>query len=145
MTRSAAVPLRCSEVLLLAVLLSLGAQEAAAASFHSLLQAQQAADIESYASQDRHGRACGVSPPNATQLAAAQAETNQKAADLSQQTHTESSALISINVYFHVISAGPALTQGNVPDSWVIAQLTTINKAYVATGFQVIYAQRRPQ
>lgn len=106
-------------------------------SFGSLLHAQQTAAIESYAIRDQHSRACGVSPPNSTQLARAQAETLRKAADLKKQIHTESSALISINVYAHVISAGPGLTQGNVPDAWVIAQVATMNKAYISTGFQV--------
>ena len=43
---------------------------------------------------------------------------------------------VSINVYFHVISTGPNLADGNVPDQWVAAQINTMNKAYIATGFQ---------
>lgn len=116
---------------------SVTAQPPATASFGSLLHAQQTAAIESYAIRDQHSRACGVSPPNSTQLETAQSEIRQKALDLKQETHTEASALISINVYAHVISEGPDLTQGNVPDAWVLAQVATMNKAYVATGFQV--------
>ncbi len=44
---------------------------------------------------------------------------------------------VTINVYFHVISTGPNLGDGNVPDQWVAAQINTMNKAYIATGFQV--------
>ena len=62
--------------------------------------------------------------------------TKAKAAELANQTAIESSALVTINVYFHVISTGPDLADGNVPDQWVVAQINTMNKAYVATGFQ---------
>ena len=44
---------------------------------------------------------------------------------------------VTINVYVHVISTGPNLGDGNVPDQWVAAQINTMNKAYIATGFQV--------
>ena len=44
---------------------------------------------------------------------------------------------MTINVYCHIISTGPNLADGNVPDQWVAAQINTMNKAYVATGFQV--------
>lgn len=130
---------QCTTVLAFLILTRLGiaAQGDPNSAFRSLLQAQQTAAIESYAARDQHSRACGISPPNATQLAAAQTEIAQKAEDLRQQVRSEASALISINVYAHVISEGPALTQGNVPDAWVAAQVATMNKAYISTGFQV--------
>ena len=116
---------------------SAAAQAIAAPSFSTQLNDQQAAAIESHTAKDLHRRECGIHSPNQTLLIAAQAATNKKATQLAQETHTESSALININVYVHVVSQGPALTDGNVPDSWVLAQMTTMNKAYVATGFQV--------
>jgi hypothetical protein len=75
-------------------------------------------------------------------LQAALNATKAKTAELANQTAIESSALITINVYFHVISAGPALADGNVPDQWIVAQINTMNKAYGATGFQVCRLDR---
>ena len=76
-------------------------------------------------------------------LQAALNATKAKTAELANQTAIESSSLVTINVYFHVISAGPALADGNVPDQWIVAQINTMNKAYGATGFQVRRFGRR--
>jgi hypothetical protein len=37
---------------------------------------------------------------------------------------------ITIPVYFHVINTGPAVSQGNVPDSWITAQIDVLNAAF---------------
>ena len=83
---------------------------------------------------------CRVHNSNVVQ--AALNATKAKAAELANQTAIESSALVTINVYFHVISSGPDLADGNVPDQWIVAQINTMNKAYVATGFQVVLRAR---
>jgi len=52
-------------------------------------------------------------------------------------TQLVASRQVTINVYVHIISTSPNLGDGNVPDQWVAAQINTMNKAYIATGFQV--------
>lgn len=86
------------------------AQTVSSEAFSTLLKDQQAAAIESHTATDLHSRECAVKPPNATLLAQAQVQTAQKAEQLKNDVRTESSALILINVYAHVISQGPALT-----------------------------------
>lgn len=111
------------------------------ASFSSLLHDQQAAAIESYSAKDTFSRGCGVRPPDPAQLQAAQTKTSLKKQELAGSTAIEASALIAINVYMHIVSGGPAVTDGNIPDSWILAQINVMNKAYVATGFQVRYGR----
>jgi hypothetical protein len=36
----------------------------------------------------------------------------------------------TINVYFHVINNGSSTSSGNVPDSWITAQMNVLNNAY---------------
>jgi hypothetical protein len=50
----------------------------------------------------------------------------------------------TIPVYFHVISAGPALEQGNVPLSQVQAQVTALNKSFSGSygGFKTPFTFR---
>ena len=40
-----------------------------------------------------------------------------------------------INVYFHVIHSGPSLTQGNVPDSMIQAQIGVLNDSFAPQGW----------
>ena len=40
-----------------------------------------------------------------------------------------------INVYFHVIRAGTTLSQGNIPDSQIQAQMQVLNAAYAQWGW----------
>ncbi len=49
-----------------------------------------------------------------------------------------------IDVYFHVISAGPAASQGNLPDAQIAAQMQVLNDAYAAAGysFQLVAVTR---
>jgi len=41
----------------------------------------------------------------------------------------------SINVYFHVINKGSGISNGDVPDSLISAQIDVLNGAYAASGF----------
>ncbi|KAF4574696.1 hypothetical protein EYR40_005561 [Pleurotus pulmonarius] len=40
----------------------------------------------------------------------------------------------SIPIYFHVISSGSAVSQGNIPDSQIAAQMSVMNTAYASAG-----------
>ncbi|KAK4052731.1 hypothetical protein OIV83_002018 [Microbotryomycetes sp. JL201] len=42
------------------------------------------------------------------------------------------------SVHFHVIRAGTALYQGNVPQSQIAQQMTVLNTDYASTGFQFV-------
>jgi hypothetical protein len=35
-----------------------------------------------------------------------------------------------VQLHFHVLAAGTAAAQGNVPAQWITAQVATLNKAY---------------
>jgi hypothetical protein len=43
---------------------------------------------------------------------------------------------VNIPVHFHVIRSGDAVSQGNVPDSWIAAQIQVLNDAYASTPFR---------
>jgi hypothetical protein len=42
----------------------------------------------------------------------------------------------TIQVYWHVISNGTSLSQGNIPDSQITSQINVLNAAYAGTGWQ---------
>lgn len=42
----------------------------------------------------------------------------------------------TIPVYWHVINNGTSLSQGNIPDSQITAQINVLNAAYASTGWQ---------
>jgi hypothetical protein len=41
---------------------------------------------------------------------------------------------VVIPVWFHVIRSGTAVSQGNIPDSWITAQMQVLNEAFVASN-----------
>jgi hypothetical protein len=41
----------------------------------------------------------------------------------------------TINVYWHVINNGSSLSQGNIPDSQITAQINVLNAAYASSGW----------
>jgi hypothetical protein len=43
---------------------------------------------------------------------------------------------VTIPVWFHVINNGSTTTAGNVPDTWISAQLQVLNDAYAQTPFR---------
>jgi len=47
---------------------------------------------------------------------------------------------VSIPVRFHVVRKGTGSDNGDVPDSWISAQMTVLNAAYAGTGFQFTLA-----
>lgn len=44
----------------------------------------------------------------------------------------------TVPVYFHVINAGTSISQGNVPDSMITAQINILNAAFASTGWSFI-------
>ncbi|KAL0949862.1 hypothetical protein HGRIS_009895 [Hohenbuehelia grisea] len=40
----------------------------------------------------------------------------------------------TVDIYFHVISSGSAVSQGNIPDSQIAAQISVMNTAYASAG-----------
>ncbi|KAG8780124.1 hypothetical protein FRC12_023422 [Ceratobasidium sp. 428] len=74
-------------------------------------------------------RSCGSTPDDAFVAAA---EAHFAANKISAKAGSTFAA--TIPVYFHVIQAGTALSQGNVPDSQISNQISVLNKAYSGTG-----------
>lgn len=62
---------------------------------------------------------------------------NQKAANRGFQTDVTGG---TINVYWHVINNGTSLSQGNIPDSQITAQINVLNAAYGPWGWQFTLA-----
>lgn len=49
-------------------------------------------------------------------------------------------ANVSIPVRWHVVRSGTAVSQGNIPDSWIQDQIQVLNQAYAGTGFSFYLA-----
>jgi hypothetical protein len=47
---------------------------------------------------------------------------------------------IVIPVRFHVVRSGTAISQGNIPDTWIADQIAVLNAAYQGTGFSFYLA-----
>jgi hypothetical protein len=73
-------------------------------------------------------RACGTSI-SAEKLAKAEAHFN------SIKTESFSAAAKTFPIYFHVINKGSGITNGDVPDSQLQAQLDVMNQDYASCGF----------
>jgi len=48
--------------------------------------------------------------------------------------------VVTIPVRWHVIRSGNSNSQGNIPDSWISAQINVLNQAYAGTGFSFYLA-----
>ncbi len=46
---------------------------------------------------------------------------------------------VVIPVWFHVIRTGTAVTQGNIPDSWITAQMQVLNDAFSTLGSPFVF------
>jgi len=42
---------------------------------------------------------------------------------------------VVIPVQWHVVRSGTSISQGNIPDSWINAQISVLNQAYQGSGF----------
>jgi Pregnancy-associated plasma protein-A len=47
---------------------------------------------------------------------------------------------VTVPVWMHVIRTGTATSQGNVPDTWITAQMQVINDAWANTAFRFVLA-----
>jgi hypothetical protein len=47
---------------------------------------------------------------------------------------------ITIPVRWHVVRSGTAVSQGNIPDSWIASQMQVLNNAFAGTGFSFALA-----
>lgn len=75
-------------------------------------------------------RACGA---YLSDSAVAAAEAHFAANKVSPKADVGTFAAV-IPVYWHVIQAGTAVTQGNIPDSQITASITAMNTHYVRDG-----------
>jgi len=50
--------------------------------------------------------------------------------------HTRAWTTVTIPVYFHVINKGTGTANGDIPDTWITAQMNVLNNAYASYGFQ---------
>ena len=52
----------------------------------------------------------------------------------------EAAGDLMIPVRWHVVRSGTAVSQGNVPDTWIVDQIDVLNRAYSGKGFQFTLA-----
>ncbi|KAH7026627.1 extracellular metalloprotease [Microdochium trichocladiopsis] len=76
---------------------------------------------------------CGAPEPSEELLAAASSMAVAEA-EMAASGSMSIQATIEVDVYFHVVSAGSSLSQGNVPDSQLAQQLVVMNNAYAPYG-----------
>lgn len=90
-----------------------------------------------------HGRGCGTVISRAERRTAEADFVAHRVESLRAQQFVN----ITIPVHFHVISAGDALTQGNIPASQVQAQINVLNTAYAPAGvrFNLVNTTRTRQ
>jgi hypothetical protein len=86
------------------------------------------------------GSACVLNIPTALQAVANQGRPPRDVTRGPTDQETPSAgALVSggtIDVYWHVINKGSTVSDGNIPDAMIAAQLTVLNDAYRTTGWQ---------
>jgi hypothetical protein len=51
-------------------------------------------------------------------------------------------AIPNINVYFHVLRKDTTVTGGNIPDTWITAQINVLNQAYSNFSFNLVSVDR---
>lgn len=82
------------------------------------------------------GQRCAVvdaSPEEAARVA-------NEIAELGLRVSPEAPQVVSIPVRWHVVRSGNSVSQGNIPDSMIQAQVDVLNDAYATTGFQFYLA-----
>ncbi|KEP46576.1 extracellular metalloprotease [Rhizoctonia solani 123E] len=87
--------------------------------------------IPTIPNRTNYTRDCSSLSPADIEAAEAHFEANKV---LTTNANTESTAIIP--VYWHVIRAGTALTQGNIPDSQIKDAVKVLNEDYRLTGLQ---------
>jgi hypothetical protein len=83
------------------------------------------------------GQRCGVVNPSEDEVARVSAEI--AGAELAFADGAEGANVV-IPVRWHVVRSGTAVSQGNIPDSWINSQISVLNNAYAGTGFSFTLA-----
>ncbi|MDX1531300.1 MAG: M43 family zinc metalloprotease, partial [Rhodothermales bacterium] len=89
-------------------------------------------------STDGPGRVCAAPTPTPAEVAATTASVQQYYA-----THgypAERGDVVTIPIAFHVVAAGPSVSQGNIPDEWITDQVQVLNDAFLDMGYQFVLA-----
>jgi len=81
------------------------------------------------------GRRCATIEPDDIKKAAIEREVQ---AYMSQMRTAVSGG--NVKVYFHVIRKGTSISQGNIPQSWIGAQISILNAAYANAGWSFTLA-----
>lgn len=76
---------------------------------------------------------CGAAEPSAELIAAAESMAVAEA-QMAAEGSMSIQAAIEVDLYFHVVSSGTAVNQGNVPDSQLAQQLVVLNDAFAPHG-----------
>lgn len=79
-------------------------------------------------------RGCGVPAVSEDEALAIEDEVEHRLAEMKNQTISQVTGG-TIPVYWHVINNGTSLSQGNIPDSQITAQINVLNAAYAGTGW----------
>jgi hypothetical protein len=85
------------------------------------------------------GVRCAAPTPSAEEMAAVDAAVAEYLQSNGKWSDAPFAA-VSIPVRWHVVRSGTAVSQGNVPDSWIQAQINVLNQAYSGTGFSFTLA-----
>lgn len=86
--------------------------------------------------QLERGQRCAVVDPSAEEAELVAREIAERGAFVIP----EAPQAVAIPVRWHVVRSGTAISQGNIPDSWIAAQIDVLNAAYAGTGFSFYLA-----
>jgi hypothetical protein len=86
------------------------------------------------------GVRCATVNPSRGEIDAVQATLDAAGFALPELTGCTPPANVLIPVRWHVIRAGTAVSQGNIPDSMIIDQINVLNAAFQGTGFSFYLA-----
>jgi Pregnancy-associated plasma protein-A len=80
-------------------------------------------------------RACGTADLGAVEMDIVEANTRDRLAKMTATIPLLATST-TIDVYFHVINNGTGIANGDIPQSQIDAQISVLNGAYAASGYQ---------
>ncbi len=86
------------------------------------------------------GIRCAAASPSDAEIAAVAAELAEHTRLFGDFSDAGLFGTVTIPVRWHVVRSGTAVSQGNIPDSWIQNQINVLNAAYSGTGFQFTLA-----
>jgi hypothetical protein len=89
--------------------------------------------------QLQRGVRCAAPTPGAAEVAALQAAVEEHIRMFGRASEADLGT-VNIPIRWHVLRSGTAQSQGNIPDSWINAQVNVLNQAYQGTGFSFTLA-----